>query len=172
MPRLQAFNLQKWLTENRDLLKPPVGNKLLYDNEFKVMLVGGPNSRTDYHDDPAEEWFYQLQGTMILKVIDDGKFYDVPIQEGETFCLPPHVLHSPQRQPNSVGLVVERRRNVGEFDALQWYCQNQSCRNLLFRKQFFCKDLEKDLIPIITDYYADLNKRTCSKCGFIEVPPP
>lgn len=170
--RFRSFNLQKWVAENKHLMKPPVGNKLLFDGEFKVMLAAGPNSRTDYHIDPAEEWYYQLQGQMVLKVVDNGVFYDVPIKEGETFCLPAFVPHSPQRMPDSVGLVVERRRNAEEIDGMSWYCQVESCRNLLFHKDFFCNDLVKDLPPIIQQYYSDVEKRTCSKCGFVETPPP
>ena len=76
-----------------------------------VQVVGGPNERTDYHDDPVEEFFYQLKGDMLLKVVDNGNFYDVPIREGEVFLLPAHVRHSPQRpQEGSVGLVVEAAR--------------------------------------------------------------
>lgn len=171
MPRLQAFNLAKWLSENRHLMKPPVGNKLLFDGEFKVMVVAGPNSRTDYHVESGEEWFFQLEGSMVLKVVDGDSFYDIPIAEGETFCLPPQIPHSPQRLPNSIGIVVERRRQQGELDALQWYCQVEECRKLLYRKEFQCNDLVKDLPPIIADYYGDGDKRTCTKCGFIEEPP-
>lgn len=107
MARLKSFNFQKWLQSNRHLLKPPVGNKLLYDGEFKVMVVAGPNSRTDYHVEAGEEWFFQLEGSMVLRVVDHGKFYDVPIEEGDTFCLPAGIPHSPQRAPNSIGIVVE-----------------------------------------------------------------
>lgn len=171
MPRFQSFNLEKWLSENRHLMKPPVGNKLLFDGEFKVMVVAGPNARTDYHVDPAEEWFYQLEGRMILKVVHDGEFYDIPIAAGETFCLPANIPHSPQREPNSIGIVVERQRRPEEMDALQWFCQNNQCRNLLFRQEFFCSDLVKDLPPIIAGYYSDKAKRTCTKCGFVELPP-
>src|SRR5215475_223481 len=92
--RLHAFNFQKWIDENQHLLKPPVGNKKVFeDGEMTVQVVGGPNQRTDYHDDPVEEFFYQLKGDMVLKVCDDGKFYDVPIREGEVFLLPPHTPH-------------------------------------------------------------------------------
>ena len=107
--RLHAFNFQKWIDENQHLLKPPVSNKKVFeDGEMTVQVVGGPNERTDYHDDPVEEFFYQLKGDMVLKVVDDGNFYDVPIHEGEVFLLPPHVPHSPQRpQEGSIGLVVE-----------------------------------------------------------------
>ncbi|PXF48279.1 3-hydroxyanthranilate 3,4-dioxygenase [Gracilariopsis chorda] len=171
MSQLKAFNLQKWLGENRHLLKPPVGNKLIADGEFKVMVVAGPNARTDYHVEEGEEWFYQLEGEMVLRVVDKGQFYDIPISAGDVFCLPPKIPHSPQRKPQSIGLVVERERRPGEVDALQWYCQNESCRNLLYRKEFFCKSLVDDLPPIISDYYGDEDKRTCHKCGFIEGPP-
>ena len=110
--RLHAFNFQNWIDENQHLLKPPVGNKKVFeDGDMTVQVVGGPNERTDYHDDPVEEFFYQLKGDMVLKVVDNGKFYDVPIREGEVFLLPPHVRHSPQRpQEGSVGLVVEAAR--------------------------------------------------------------
>src|SRR5262245_48118045 len=123
MRRLQAFNFQSWIKENQHLLKPPVGNKKVFeDGEMTVQVVGGPNERTDYHDDPVEEFFYQLKGDMLLKVVDDGNFYDVPIREGEVFLLPAHVRHCPQRpQEGSVGLVVEAAR-PDELDAFEWYC--------------------------------------------------
>ena len=168
MGRLQAFNIHKWLQENRHLLKPPVGNKLLFEGEFKVMIVAGPNQRTDYHVENGEEWFYQLEGDMILRVVDKDEFYDIPISEGETFCLPARIPHSPQRMPGSIGIVIERERRYGEKDYMQWYCQNENCRNLLYKYEFFCSDLVKDLPPIIADYRADEKKRTCTQCGFIE----
>lgn len=169
--RLAAFNIPAWLAENRHLLVPPVGNRLLYSGEFKVMVVAGPNARTDYHVEAGEEWFYQLEGAMTLRVVDGGAFYDVHLAAGDTFCLPAGVPHSPQRAPGSVGLVVERERRAGEVDALQWYCQREGCRELLYREEFECRDLGKDLAPIIARYYASVNKRTCGKCGFVETPP-
>ena len=100
--RLHAFNFQNWISEHQHLLKPPVGNKKVFeDGEMTVQVVGGPNERTDYHDDPVEEFFYQLKGNMVLKVVDDGKFYDVPIREGEVFLLPPHM---PIRRSGRSGL--------------------------------------------------------------------
>lgn len=153
------------------MLKPPVGNKLLFDGEFKVMIVAGPNSRTDYHIESGEEWFYQLEGNMTLRVVDGSEFYDVRIGAGDTFCLPAGVPHSPQREAGSIGLVVERQRHDDETDVLQWYCQIEGCRNILFRKEFHCTDLGRDLGPIIEEYYGDVRKRTCSLCGFIESPP-
>jgi hypothetical protein len=73
--RLKAFNFLKWINENAHLLKPPVGNKKVFeDGDMTVQVVGGPNERVDYHDDPVEEFFYQLKGNMVLKVGDNGNF--------------------------------------------------------------------------------------------------
>ena len=105
-------------------MKPPVGNKCVYeDSDFIVMVVGGPNSRKDYHFDESEEFFYQVEGDITLKVIENDKPRDIPIRQGEIFLLPPHVPHSPQRPANTVGLVIERKRTPGELDGFQWYCE-------------------------------------------------
>jgi len=162
--RLHAFNFQKWIGENQHLLKPPVGNKKVFeDGEMTVQVVGGPNARTDYHDDPVEEFFYQLRGDMVLKVIDNGGFYDVPIREGEVFLLPPHVRHSPQRpQPGSVGLVVEAAR-PNDVDGFEWYCF--TCSALVHRVEVSVKHLVHDLPPLYDAFYADSRARTCKACG-------
>ena len=117
------FNLKAWVEENRDLLKPPVGNKMVWqDTEFLVMVVGGPNRRKDYHVEDGEEFFYQIEGDITLRVIEDGSLRDIPIREGEIFLLPPRIPHSPQRPENTVGMVVERVRKPGEVDHLVWFC--------------------------------------------------
>ena len=111
------FNLQRWIEQNRDFLKPPVGNKVLFqDSAFIIMAVGGPNSRKDFHHDPSEEFFFQVEGDMLLKTVQDGRITDVPIRQGEVFLLPPEVPHSPQRPADNVGVVVERHRNANELD--------------------------------------------------------
>lgn len=158
------------MERNRELLKPPVGNRVIEDGELKVMIVAGPNQRSDYHVEEGEEWFYQIQGNMILRVVDDGAFYDVTIAEGHTFCLPARVPHSPQREPNSIGIVVERRRRPGEVDALQWYCQNEECGEVVYRTEFFCESLDK-MGDILAGYYEDEDKRKCKACGVVDEPP-
>jgi len=168
MASLSAFNLHAWIDENRDRLKPPVGNVQLYKTVYKnfiIMVIGGPNERTDYHDDPGEELFYQVEGDMNLRIIEDGKPVDVPIREGEMLLLPPHVRHSPQRPAGSVGLVVERIRLPGELDAFEWYCEN--CDHCHHRREFELADIEKDLPPVFAEYYGDEAFRRCDACGHV-----
>lgn len=166
---LSPLNFKAWIDEHRHLLKPPVMNQVVYqDTEFIIMVVGGPNSRTDFHIDPAEEFFYQLEGDMVLRVVEDGKVRDVTIREGEILLLPADVPHSPQRFANTVGLVVERRRREGELDGFAWYCE--SCGNELYRETLQLKNIVDDLPPIFDRFYAKEEHRTCSRCGWV-MPP-
>ena len=164
MSKLKAFNFQKWIDEHRHLLKPPVGNQQIWeDADLMVTVVGGPNKRTDYHDDPVEEFFYQLEGNMVLKLYDGKEFYDVPIREGEIFLLPPHVRHSPQRpEEGSIGLVVEPKRQTGELDAVEWYCFE--CTALVHRTELQMESIIKDLLPAYQNFYASEEDRTCPRC--------
>ncbi|MGB7182834.1 MAG: 3-hydroxyanthranilate 3,4-dioxygenase, partial [Burkholderiaceae bacterium] len=159
-PRLKPFNFTSWIDENQHLLKPPVANKQLFDEKtgMVIMIVGGPNQRVDFHDDPVEEFFYQLRGDMLLKVAEGGKIYDIPIREGEVFLLPPHVRHSPQRpQTDSVGLVVEGNRHADDFDAFEWFCFE--CGDLVYRASLKLADIEADLPPIFSSFYKDKTQR-------------
>src|ERR1700755_241314 len=125
MSPLRAFNFQRWIDEHREHLQPPVCNaQVFHQSEFIIMVVGGPNSRTDYHDDPGDEFFYQLEGDMVLRTMQDRGRVDIPIHEGEILLLPAHIPHSPRRSANSVGLVVERKRRPEEKDGFLWYCEH------------------------------------------------
>lgn len=161
----RPFNFKKWIDDNRHLLKPPVGNQQVYkgNDDYIVMVVGGPNSRKDYHYNEGEEFFFQLEGNMTLKIIEDGKPVDLPISEGEIFLLPPKVPHSPQREANSVGLVIERYRSEGEKDGFMWFCEN--CNHKLFEKYFELTDIVKQLPEVMKEYYESEELRTCEKCG-------
>jgi 3-hydroxyanthranilate 3,4-dioxygenase len=164
MKPLTAFNLQRWIDEHRPLLKPPVGNKCLFrDGEFIVMVVGGPNSRKDFHVDPGEEFFYQLEGDMLLRTVQQGRMVDVPIREGEVLLLPPFVPHSPQRFPETVGLVIERQRHDGERDAFQWYCER--CEALLYEEQLVLTDIETQFPPLFERFYGNPENLLCRRCG-------
>ncbi len=161
---VQPLNFKNWIDEHRHLLKPPVGNKCVWDNgEYIVMVVGGPNSRKDYHYNETPEFFYQVEGDMILKIIDDGKQVDVAINEGDIYLLPAKVPHSPQRKKNTVGLVIEYPRSEGMKDALEWYCE--SCDDQLYREEFALDNIETDMPKIFDAYYSDEKKCSCSNCG-------
>lgn len=169
MNSLTAFNFRKWIDDHRHLLKPPVCNQQVFEeNDFIVMVVGGPNSRTDYHYDEGPEFFYQLEGNMLLRTIQDGSRVDVSIGEGEILLLPPKIPHSPQRFANTVGLVVERKRLAEELDGFMWYCEN--CDNLLYEEYLYVDDIVGQLPPIFDRFYGSASNRTCKKCGTV-MPP-
>ena len=163
------LNLQSWIEEHRHLLKPPVGNKVVHDGDFIVMVVGGPNARTDYHWDEAPEWFYQIEGEMILRIQEDGEVRDIPIRAGEIFLLPPRVPHSPQRMSGSIGLVIERKRLPHEDDGLMWFCER--CNHKLYEEFFALQDIERDFPVVFDRFYASEDLRTCDNCGHLNPAP-
>jgi 3-hydroxyanthranilate 3,4-dioxygenase len=164
------FNLQRWIDQNRNLLKPPVGNKLLFeDSAFIVMAVGGPNSRKDYHHDPGAELFHQIEGDIVLKTIQQGRTVEIPIRAGEIFLLPPEVPHSPQRPAGSVGIVVERRREAAELDGFSWYCEN--CANCLYLERVAVSNIETQLPDIFARFYGSEQLRTCRVCATVMQAP-
>lgn len=165
---LKAFNFEEWVEENQDKLKPPVGNKLLHTGTgMIVMVIGGPNTRVDFHDDPVEEWFYQVRGDMLLKIAEDGEIFDIPIREGEVFLLPPHTIHAPQRpQEGSIGIVIESPRMMGMKDAFVWYCFN--CKAQVHRVEVALTDpsgIVEVLPRIFDEFHQDEKSRTCRNCG-------
>ena len=167
---VSPLNFKEWIEENRHLLKPPVGNKVVWkDEDFIVMVVGGPNSRKDYHYNETPEFFYQVEGDIVLKVIDKGTPKNIHIKEGDIFLLPPKVPHSPQRGANTVGLVIEYKRPSGMKDALVWFCEN--CVTKLYEEDFTLKNIETDMPKIFDNYYRNLDKRTCPNCSAIMQPP-
>lgn len=162
------FNLFKWIQDNRDLLKPPVGNKNLFveAGDFIVMIVGGPNSRKDYHYNESEELFLQIEGDITVKIQERGKAKDVKIREGELFLLPARTPHSPIRGENTVGLVIERvRKGTNLIDGLMWFCE--SCNTPLKTYKFKLENIEKDFLPRFKEFYSSEENRTCDNCGKI-----
>ena len=170
MRALIPININQWIATNRHLLRPPVGNKVVYqDGEFVIMVVGGPNARKDFHVDPAEEFFYQLEGEMVLRVVEASRIVDLPLRAGDILLLPAQVPHSPQRFANSVGLVIERRRRAGELDGLQWYCEH--CERLLYQDFFPLTDIETQFPPVFNRFFGSLSLRTCKHCHAVMEPP-
>ncbi|MBK9284305.1 MAG: 3-hydroxyanthranilate 3,4-dioxygenase [Sphingobacteriaceae bacterium] len=167
----RPFNFKKWIDENRHLLKPPVNNKVVYkDAEFIVMVVGGPNSRKDYHYNESEEFFYQLEGDVTVQIQENGKAIDVPIKEGDIFLLPPKIPHNPKRGPNTIGLVMERKRSASEKDGLLWFCEK--CNHKLHEAYFQLTDITTQFQTEFKLFYENENLRTCKKCGHVMEPPP
>ena len=164
MPMMPPINLKAWIEEHRALLKPPVGNKMIWqDSEFMIMAVGGPNQRKDFHVEEGEEFFYQVEGDITLRIIEDGKLREIPIREGEMFLLPPRIPHSPQRPANTIGLVIERVRKEGTLERFQWYCTE--CHAKVHEVELQVRSLVDDMPPVFEQFHADLDARTCPQCG-------
>lgn len=167
------FNLQRWIDDNRDLLKPPVSNKNLYteSGDYIVMIVGGPNARKDYHFNESEELFYQIEGDITVRIQEDGKAKDIQIKEGEMFLLPGNIPHSPMRGENTVGLVIERvRKGTDMQDGLMWFCDK--CNTKLHEYRFPLVNIETDFLSRFKEFYGSEELRTCSNCGDVmEIDP-
>lgn len=171
MSVIRPFNFKKWIEENRHLLKPPVNNKVVYkDAEFIVMVVGGPNSRKDFHYNESEEFFYQIEGDALIKIQENGKAVEVPIKEGEIFLLPPKVPHNPVRGKDTIGLVIERKRKENEKDGLLWFCEK--CNHKLYEEYFQLTDIASQFQEVFKKFYEDESLRTCKNCGEVMAPPP
>ena len=164
----KPFNLNKWIEENRNLLKPPVANKNLYidSGDYIVMIVGGLNARKDFHYNETEELFYQLEGEITVYVQDNGKKKAMKLSAGDMFLLPAKVPHSPSRTEGSIGLVVERKREGKDIpDGLLWFCEN--CNHKLYEVYFELHNIETDFLSHFKHFYNSEQLRTCEKCGTI-----
>jgi len=162
---MPPFNLKAWIDENRHLLKPPVSNKVIYhESSFIIQIVGGPNSRTDFHVNQSDEFFYQIEGAIFLRIINaQGKFEEIHLKAGDIFLLPGGVPHSPQRSAGSIGMVVEKTRSPEDIDGLQWYCKN--CGKKLYEEFFPLKNIETDFPAVFNRYYSSEHVK-CS-CGHV-----
>ena len=168
------IDFQRWIDEHRHLLKPPVGNKCIVDGDFIVMIVGGPNQRTDFHIEEGPEFFHQIEGDMVLRIQEGfdgerGSVRDIPIKAGEIFYLPPRVPHSPQRMPNSIGLVIERKRLADEQDGLMWFCER--CNHKLYSEFFALENIETQFHAVFERFYRSHAHRTCMSCGHLNPAP-
>ncbi len=164
----QPIHFPDWLAEKAHLLRPPVGNQQVWqDTDFIVTVVGGPNQRTDFHDDPLEEFFWQFKGNAFLNIMDRGKRDRIELREGAILLLPPHLRHSPQRpEPESRCLVIERQRPAGLKDGFEWYCPR--CDGLVHRVEVQLQSIVNDLPPLFEAFYASVEARTCPHCGHVQ----
>jgi 3-hydroxyanthranilate 3,4-dioxygenase len=162
------LNLNAWLNSNADKFKPPVGNQQIWVNaDLICTVVGGPNQRTDFHDDPYEEYFHQFKGNASILVLDRGQFERIPLNEGDVFLLPAHVRHSPQRpEHGSLCTVIERNRGAGVLDAFEWYCAH--CATRVHRSELQMTNIVTDLPRVFGGFYEGSDEaRTCPHCGAI-----
>tara|TARA_R110002072_G_scaffold174802_17_gene330562 strand:+ start:21711 stop:22253 length:543 start_codon:yes stop_codon:yes gene_type:complete len=169
----KPFNLNAWIEENRDLLKPPVGNKNLYKDagDYIVMIVAGPNARKDYHYNETEELFYQLEGSINVIIQENGERKEMKLNAGDMYLHPAKVPHSPSRSAGSIGLVIERKRaGKGFTDGLLWFCDN--CNHKIHETYFELQDIEKDFLPHFKKFYNSEALRTCSNCGTVMETDP
>jgi len=164
----KPFNLNKWVEENRGLLKPPVGNKNFYKeaDDYIVMVVAGPNARKDYHYNQTEELFYQIEGTIEVHVQDEGEKKIMELGPGDMYLHPAGIPHSPIRSEGSIGLVIERKRDkLNIEDGLLWFCDN--CNHKLYEVRFPLNDIEKDFLKHFKHFYNSKELRTCDNCGTV-----
>ena len=164
----RPINFQTWLDDHQHLLQPPVGNQQIWsDSQTIVTVVGGPNQRTDFHDDPYEEYFHQFKGNAHLLIADRGRFERVDLHEGDIFLLPAHVLHSPQRpEPGSLCTVIESSRPAGVLDAFEWFCA--SCGSSVHRSELQLASIVEDLPAVYQRFYESSDEaRRCKHCGTV-----
>ncbi|NKQ59186.1 3-hydroxyanthranilate 3,4-dioxygenase [Amycolatopsis sp. K13G38] len=164
----EPIDFPGWLQANEPQLKPPVNNKEIFpgQDDFVVMIVGGPNQRTDFHVDPYEEFFYQIKGNMHVNVVTGEGVKPVHIREGQMWVLPRNVPHSPQRpEAGSIGMVMEKVREEGTLEKFQWYCPN--CSALVYEVELQVRDIVTDLPPVFEKFYTDEKARTCDTCGTV-----
>lgn len=165
------LNLTRWIEDHRHLLKPPAGSKCVWeDRDFIVSVAGGPHHRKDFHINPTEELFFQIEGDITLRIVDaHGQQRDLPIREGDLFLLPPGIPHSPQRAVGTIGLVVERRRPRGEDDHLRFYCEK--CNEVVYEESFELAEVTVQLKRMMEEFWSDATLRTCVHCGTVVHPP-
>ena len=162
------INFGRWIEDHAHQLKPPVGNQQIWaDSDLICTVVGGPNQRTDFHDDPFEEYFHQFKGNAHLLIHDRGRFERVDLREGDIFLLPAHVRHSPQRpEPGSLCTVMERSRPAGDKDGFEWYCA--ACATRVWRSEVQLASIVSDLPKVYAQFYeATEAERRCPSCGTV-----
>ncbi len=167
IPIMPPINFMGWIEEHKDQLKPPVGNKaMMVTDDYIVMIVGGPNSRTDFHFEPYEEWFYQIKGNMHVNLMTEDGPQRIDVREGEVWMLPRNTYHSPQRpEAGSIGLVIERIREEGTLEKFAWFCPE--CSTKIHEVELQVRDIVKDLPPVFAAFYGSEEGRTCPECGAV-----
>jgi 3-hydroxyanthranilate 3,4-dioxygenase len=163
-----VINFPAWIAEHEHLLQPPVNNQQVYEpvGDFIIQVVGGPNRRTDYHQEPYEEWFYQVKGDMYVDVMTEDGPQRVDIREGDMWMLPRNMPHSPQRPvAGSIGIVIERIREEGTREKFLWFCP--ICHTKVHEVELQLRDIVADLPPVFQAFYDSDDGRICPNCGTV-----
>jgi 3-hydroxyanthranilate 3,4-dioxygenase len=144
-----------------------VGNKVIWeDSQFTAMVIRGPNARRDFHIDPSDEIFYQLQGDMTLEFLEQGRRRTAVIREGEMLLVPALTPHAPHRPAETWGLVVEIKRTAEQSESLVWLCDR--CDATLHEVRMRAADIETDLKRAIERFDASPELRRCPACGHVQ----
>lgn len=168
---LESFALDEWLTTNADRFLPPISNETMFkgNDNFIVMASGGPNLRKDFHYNESEELFLQLRGTIQIKLMLDDGIHVAEVHEGDLFLVPPKVIHSPIRPANTLGVVIEKHREIGERDGFMYFCE--ACNHTLYAEYFFLEDIVSQVPMVTRSFFESIERRTCSRCGTVMDPP-
>ena len=162
-PHLKGFSLQRWIDENRgDWGQRRV---IWQDSDFIAFVTRGPNRRKDFHINPGDEIFYQLEGELNLHYLNGGKPDLAVLKAGDLFLMPGGVPHSPRRADGSWTFVVERKRSQAEIDRFIWPCEK--CGSKLYETAVRFDD-PGDAVRKATDSLkSDPTLATCKQCGEI-----
>jgi 3-hydroxyanthranilate 3,4-dioxygenase len=163
-----TVDVREWVERHRTLLpRPLMSHDRVWNDGFLVMLFDGPTAseRSDFHINSSPEFFYQFVGEMTCRVLENGKFHDFTVKEGEMFLLPPLVPHLNRRNDRSIGLVVHQQRPVGTKDAIVWYCER--CCGQLHRVDYVFEELKSQLTTYVRAFLSDERLRTCQQCGWL-----
>jgi 3-hydroxyanthranilate 3,4-dioxygenase len=168
MDTFSTYHLRRWVEENKDLFAPPfkTNRLLVHHKDFLVMVLRGPNTRLDFHIEPGDEFFYQIEGAMELHLKPEGQKREVVhIQEGEIFLCPGGLPHSPRRPENTWGLVIERKRRAEENEEFVWFCEQ--CDTKVLARSVVQGDVGGQVGRVYEEFNGDAALRTCSQCGYI-----
>jgi 3-hydroxyanthranilate 3,4-dioxygenase len=168
MGYLSTYHLKRWVDENGVCFDPPFRtNKLLVqEKDFLVMILRGPNDRLDFHIEPGDEFFYQLEGEMELHLKPEGERRQiVKIAEGEIFVCPGGMPHSPRRFANTWGLVIERQRRAQEKEEFAWFCEK--CDRFVLSRTVKQGNIPAQVKAIYQEFNVQESLRTCRACGYV-----
>ncbi|MBI4526922.1 MAG: hypothetical protein HY695_24260 [Deltaproteobacteria bacterium] len=88
MESFSSFHLRRWIEDNRHLYDPPfkTNRVVVHEKDLIVMVLHGPNERLDFHLEPADEFFYQIEGELELHLKPEGaRRRVIKIAPGEIF---------------------------------------------------------------------------------------